>query len=89
MPASARIAPPFSINASTLPCSTASFTGPPKSSVTLEPAPSSTWPWLASSVPAFVIFAAISAIVPPPLPSPTACTLPWFTMALLESPANW
>ena len=58
-PPCAEIAPPLAIRASSAPCSTSSMTGPPVSSVTLAPAPMSTWPAGAETTPLLSICDAI------------------------------
>ena len=75
VPPSERIAPPFSIRASRIPSSIWSLTTPPRSSVTLLPAPRATVPPWALMVPSFEILAAIMT-TSPPLPSFPAMILP-------------
>ena len=65
VPPSALMAPPLSIKVSKSSLSTNNFTGPPKSKVTLLPAPNKTLPPLAVRLPSLLIFAAIKATVPP------------------------
>ena len=84
-PPSARMAPPCSIRASSAPCATSIFTGPPRSSVTRLPAPISTWPWGAVMLPVLTMRAAISATVPPAVVLMSA----WLMMLPLLLPSNF
>ena len=82
VPPSARIAPPFTIRASTAAASTSMLTGPPMFRRTREPAAISASPRGVSIRPRFSILAAISATKPPSL----ARRLPWFTTPAAEVP---
>ncbi len=87
VPPSERIAPPFSMRASMMPTSTWSLTTPPRSSVTLLPAPRATVPPWALILPSFEIFAAIIT-TSPPLPSFPAMMLPWLIIPFELLPSN-